>query len=253
MAGEKPMLKIVRDLGFALCLALIAGCEAETRSAPEHRAAEAPAAEAEAAPVEEPLAAPQPPPVPVPTRADEFEWPPASGYVRIATSKGDLVVELYGEKAPKTVANFLQYVKDGHYDRTIFHRIVGGFVIQGGGYGVAFNERPTRPPIPYEGDNGLPNYRTTLAMARTRDPNSASAQWYINLNDNHETLDHFVNDLGPRYGYTVFGRVIEGMATADAIGALPTAAAGPFDAEVPTETVIVTRIDQLDGPPNAAE
>ncbi|MDZ7629645.1 MAG: peptidylprolyl isomerase [Parvularculaceae bacterium] len=242
------MEKKFRGFPIALLLAAVAGCGAETRSAPDPRADETPAAEAEVAVDETQAAASEtaPPLPPPPTRSDEFNWPAASSHVRIVTSKGDMIVELYGEKAPKTVINFLQYASDGHYDRTIFHRVVGGFVIQGGGYGVAFNERPTRPPIPYEGDNGLPNYRTTLAMARTRDPNSAAAQWYVNLNDNHETLDHFSNDLGPRYGYTVFGRVIEGMEVADAIGRLPTGAAGPFEAEVPVETVLVTGVEQVE-------
>ncbi len=231
-------------LGIAAALTL-AAC-AEKTAAPEAPAEAASPAIEEAAPeAAEPAEEAFIPPPP-PTRADDFAWPAASDRVRIATTRGDIVVELYGAKAPKTVANFLQYAADGHYDRTIFHRVVGGFVIQGGGYGVAFNERTTRPPVPYEGDNGLPNYRTTIAMARTRDPDSAAAQWYINLNDNNEALDHFENDLGPRYGYTVFGRVIEGMEVADAIGRLPTGPAGPFDADVPVETVLVTGVERVE-------
>lgn len=231
----------------ALALAACGGPKAQEQTAApaEPAALEAPAV---AAPEPEPQPEPLPPP---PTLADDFDWPSPSDTVRIATSKGDMIVELYGAKAPKSVANFLQYAADGHYDRTIFHRVVAGFVIQGGGYGVAFNERPTRAPVPYEGDNGLPNYRTTLAMARTSDPNSAAAQWYVNLRDNNESLDHFVNDLGPRYGYTVFGRVISGMEVADAIGALPTGPGGPFDQEVPAETVVVTSIERVEA--SAAE
>ncbi len=236
------MMKTFWGILAALTLAACAE-KAAAPEAPAETAAAAPeeAAPEAAAPAEEAFIPPPPP-----TRADDFAWPDPSDTVRIATSKGDIVVELYGAKAPKTVANFLQYAADGHYDRTIFHRVVGGFVIQGGGYGVAFNERTTRPPVPYEGDNGLPNYRTTIAMARTSDPNSASAQWYINLNDNNEALDHFENDLGPRYGYTVFGRVIEGMEVADAIGRLPTGPAGPFNAEVPQETVLVTGVERVE-------
>ncbi len=236
------MMKMM--LGVASALAL-AAC-AEKSAAPQAPAgAAAPASEAAAPDAAEPAEEAFVPPPP-PTRADDFAWPAATDKVRIATSKGDIVVELYGEKAPKTVANFLQYAADGHYDRTIFHRVVGGFVIQGGGYGVAFNERTTRAPVSYEGDNGLPNYRTTIAMARTSDPNSAAAQWYVNLADNNEALDHFANDLGPRYGYTVFGRVIEGMDVADAIGRLPTGPGGPFPSEVPSETVLVTQVAPVD-------
>jgi len=183
---------------------------------------------------------------PIPTAADSVTWPTTDLRARIITSKGDIVVELYAKEAPKTVDNFVQYAKDGHYDRLIIHRVVPGFVIQGGGYNQYFNERPARPPIPYEGDNGLKNFRTTLAMARTADPGSAAAQWFVNLRDNNEQLDHFVNDLGPRYGYAVFGRVIEGMAVADAIGALPTGPGGPFEAEVPVETVTISRVDILE-------
>lgn len=236
----------------ALALLALGACEAKTgASAPAAPAAAADDVSAEGAPAADAGLATETRAAP-PSLADAFLWPAASDIVRLSTSKGDIIAELYASRAPKTVANFLQYAAEGHYDRTIFHRVVGGFVIQGGGYGVAFNERPTRAPIPYEGDNGLPNYRTTLAMARLSDPNSASAQWYVNLNDNHETLDHFANDLGPRYGYTVFGRVIEGMAVVDAIGAAPTGGAGPFEAEVPLETVLVTRVERV-GPASGAE
>ncbi len=201
---------------------------------------EAPAAQ-EAAPLGETAAA-----APVATLADSVNWPATTLHAKIITSKGDMLVDLYPAEAPKTVANFVQYAKDGHYDRLIIHRVVAGFVIQGGGYNKYWNERPTRDPIPYEGDNGLKNYRTTLAMARTDDPASASAQWYVNLRDNNEKLDHFVNDLGPRYGYAVFGRVAQGMEVADAIGALATGAGGPFPSEVPLETVTISRVDIIE-------
>ncbi len=228
----------------ALAALTLAACGGKPQAPDEGAPAVEPAAaEKPAAATPEPAPEPLPPP---PTRADEFDWPQPTDAVRIATSKGEMIVELYGSKAPKSVANFLQYAADGHYDRTIFHRVVDGFVIQGGGYGVAFNERPTRPPVAYEGDNGLPNYRTTLAMARMRDPNSAAAQWYVNLRDNDESLDHYENDLGPRYGYTVFGRVIGGMEVADAIGALPTGPGGPFEEEVPQETVVVTSVVRVE-------
>lgn len=172
----------------------------------------------------------------------------AASYAKISTSKGDIIVALDEEKAPKTVANFLQYATDGHYDRTIFHRIVAGFVIQGGGYSSGFIERPVREPVPYEGDNGLKNKRGTIAMARMTDPQSATAQWYINLKDN-EDLDHRVTDLGPIYGYTVFGHVVDGMDVVDAIGAVATGPGGPFDSEVPAEPITINRVDPVEWAP----
>lgn len=168
-------------------------------------------------------------------------------HAKIQTSMGDIVIELYPEEAPATVANFLQYAKSGHYDRTLFHRVVSGFVIQGGGYSRLYTERVTRGPIPYEGDNGLKNVRGTIAMARGDDPESAAAQWFINLADN-EKLDHRVTDLGPIYGYAVFGRVAAGMDVVDAIGAVATADGGPFAAEVPVEQVFIERVDPVDWP-----
>lgn len=189
---------------------------------------------------EEPAAAP------IETKADEIDWPATRLHAKIVTSQGDMLVDLYPDKAPKTVANFVQYAKDGQYDQLIIHRVVPGFVIQGGGYNKYWSERPTRDPVPYEGDNGLGNYRTTLAMARTMDPSSAAAQWYVNLRDNNDQLDHYVNDLGPRYGYAVFGRVVEGMDVADAIGAMRTGAGGPFPSEVPLETVTISRVDIIE-------
>lgn len=166
-------------------------------------------------------------------------------HAKISTSMGDIVVELYPEQAPASVENFLQYATDGHFDQLIVHRVVPGFVIQGGGYNRYFRERATRDPIAYEGDNGLKNLRSTIAMARTSDPNSATAQWFINLKDNDQ-LDHFVNDLGPRYGYAVFGKVVEGMDVVDAIGALATGPGGPFPSEVPVETVLINRVDPVE-------
>ncbi|MGD9800421.1 MAG: peptidylprolyl isomerase [Parvularculaceae bacterium] len=236
---------------LALCGLSLAACgrrEAEPAAPPaaenaaENAAeydAEQTASAEDATPAEENA----PTPSPIETKADSVDWPATTLHAKIVTSKGDMLVDLYPDQAPKTVANFVQYAEDGHYDRLIFHRVVQGFVIQGGGYNKYWSERPTRDPVPYEGDNGLGNYRTTLAMARTMNPNSAAAQWYVNLRDNNDQLDHFVNDLGPRYGYAVFGRVVEGMDVADAIGALRTGAGGPFPAEVPLETVTISRID----------
>lgn len=166
---------------------------------------------------------------------------------KIQTSMGDIVVELYPDEAPASVANFLEYAASGHYDRTIFHRVVAGFVIQGGGFSKYFNERPLRDPIPYEGDNGLKNERGALAMARRDSPQSAQAQWFINLKDN-EDLDHRVVEGLPLYGYAVFGRVIEGMDVVDAIGAVETGPGGPFEAEVPVDAVLILRVDPVETP-----
>ena len=172
----------------------------------------------------------------------------ASGqHVAIRTSHGDIIIALNEEAAPKTVANFLEYVRSGHYDRTLIHRIVKGYVIQGGGYSRYYRERRVREPVEYEGDNGLKNVRGTIAMARGISHQSAQAQWYINLRDN-EKLDHLVNDLGTRYGYTVFGTVVEGLDVADAIGALETGDVGPFRQEAPLEPVVINRVDVIEYP-----
>lgn len=171
-----------------------------------------------------------------------------SSHVKVETSKGDFVIALKPDEAPKTVENFLEYVEAGHYQRTIFHRVVGGFVVQGGGYSRYFIERATQPPIPYEGDNGLKNDRGTIAMARTRDPNSASAQWYINLRDN-DRLNHLVNDIGVRPGYAVFGEVVAGMEVVDAIGAIPTGPGGPFPSQVPEEEVLILSAEVVEWSP----
>lgn len=168
-------------------------------------------------------------------------------HAKIQTSMGDIVVELYPEKAPATVANFLQYAADGHYDRTLMHRVVKGFVIQGGGYSRLFTERPTRDPIPYEGANGLKNERGTIAMARSDSPESAQAQWFINLRDNPK-LNHKMFEGLPVYGYVVFGRVVEGMDVADAIGAVETGPGGEFDVEVPVEPIVIERVDAIEWP-----
>jgi len=229
----------------------LASCEDRKRPKPvvppaEEENAESALASNDAESARETVSKTETAPAPVETKADEIDWPATTIHAKIVTSKGDMLVDLYPEQAPQTVANFMQYTEDGHYDRLIIHRVVPGFVIQGGGYNKYWNERPTRDPGPYEGDNGLGNYRTTLAMARTPDPNSAASQWYINLRDNNEKLDHFVNDLGPRFGYAVFGRVVDGMDVADAIGSLRTGAGGPFPAEVPVETVTISRVDIIE-------
>lgn len=170
-------------------------------------------------------------------------------FAKIETSLGDIIIEFDREAAPIAVENFLQYATSGHYDRTLFHRVVPGYVVQGGGYSILYTERTPREPIPYEGDNGLKNNRTAVAMARGQKPDSAQAQWFINLRDN-EKLNHRVTDLGPIYGYTVFAHVVDGMAVVDAIGAVPTGPAGPFDGEVPLEQILIKRVDPVDWPPS---
>ena len=177
-----------------------------------------------------------------------FAHAQAATHAKIQTSMGDIIVELYPDQAPATVANFLDYATSGHYDRTLFHRVVKEYVIQGGGYSRLYTERVMRDPISYEGDKGLKNQRGTIAMARSDDPDSAQAQWFINLRDN-EKFDHRVTDLGPIYGYAVFGRVVNGIEVADAIGDVATGEAGPFDEDVPLEQIFILRIDPVEWPP----
>ena len=154
--------------------------------------------------------------------------------VKLSTSLGDIVVELAPDKAPKTVENFLQYVQDKHFDGTIFHRVIDGFMVQGGGFTADMNEKATRPPIPLESGNGLRNDRGTLAMARTRSPHSATAQFFINVNDNR-----MLNAPMPDgYGYAVFGKVVSGMDVVDKIRAVPTGNRGPHQ-NVPLTPVTI--------------
>lgn len=171
----------------------------------------------------------------------------AATHAKVQTSMGDIIVELFSEQAPGAVENFLAYATSGHYDRTLFHRVVKGYVIQGGGYSRLYTERVMRDPIAYEGDKGLKNERGAIAMARGDDPDSAQAQWFINLRNN-EKFDHRVTDLGPIYGYAVFGRVVDGMGVADAIGEVATGEAGPFDEDVPLEQIFILRVDPVDWP-----
>ncbi|KVN80582.1 peptidylprolyl isomerase [Burkholderia ubonensis] len=154
--------------------------------------------------------------------------------VQLKTSQGDIRVELYPEKAPKTVANFLDYVKAGQYNGTIFHRVIKGFMIQGGGYKANFDEKPTRAPIPLESRNGLKNTLGTIAMARTSDPNSATAQFFINTVDNGG-LD-YPNPDGN--GYAVFGKVVSGLDVVKKIEAVPTMVRGPMR-DVPEQAVLI--------------
>lgn len=189
--------------------------------------------------------------------------------VQFTTTAGNFTVELHSDKAPKTVANFLQYVKDKHYDGTIFHRVIDNFMVQGGGFDTAYTERKTRTPVEHEGQaalakGGMKNVVGTLAMARTGDPQSATAQFFINVKDN-AFLDPTVIPQGdpvpsfeyqnktyknvPRnqltsspqlFGYTVFGKVVEGMDVVTKIKGTPTGAGGPFPTDVPKTQIVIT-------------
>jgi peptidyl-prolyl cis-trans isomerase B (cyclophilin B) len=162
--------------------------------------------------------------------------------VKLETTKGDIVLELSPQRASRTVANFLHYVEDGFYDGTLFHRVIPGFMIQGGGLTEDMQRKPTRDPIPNEADNGLKNRRGSIAMARTGDPHSATAQFFINTADN-PSLD-FRAQTVQGWGYCVFGRVVQGMEVVAAIEAVPTGRrAGRAD--VPREPVIIRRATVL--------
>jgi peptidyl-prolyl cis-trans isomerase A (cyclophilin A) len=192
----------------------------------------------------------------------------AAPRIKFATSEGDFVVEVYPDKAPKTVENFLQYVKDKHYDGTIFHRVISNFMVQGGGFDARYAEKPSRPPVRHEGQEALAkggdkNTVGTLAMARTNDPQSATAQFFINVKDNDflnptlippgDPVPRFeyqgqVYDNTPRakllnasqlFGYTVFGKVVSGMDVVNKIKSVPTGAGGPFQSDVPKTAVLI--------------
>ena len=164
----------------------------------------------------------------------------ANPQVEIKTNLGAIVVELYPDKAPKTVDNFLQYVKRGFYNDTVFHRVIPGFMIQGGGFSKSMEQKPTREPIGIESHNGLKNDTGTIAMARTQNPNSATAQFFINVSDN--VFLNYTESSVRGYGYTVFGKVIKGMDAVDKIANLPTGAGGPFPRDVPLQPAVIESI-----------
>ena len=158
--------------------------------------------------------------------------------VLLTTNHGNITIELDAEKAPKTVENFLSYVKSGHYDGTIFHRVINGFMIQGGGFEPGMKQKPTDDPIDNEANNGLKNEKGTLAMARTNDPHSATAQFFINVNDNE-----FLNHTAPTpqgWGYTVFGRVVDGLDIVEKIRKVKTGSKG-FHQDVPVDDVVIEK------------
>lgn len=166
---------------------------------------------------------------------------PATTRVKLETSKGVIVLELDAAKAPITVSNFLGYVKSGFFNGTIFHRVIPGFMIQGGGFTPKMEEKPTLGTIVNEAANGLSNLRGTVAMARTPDPNSASSQFFVNL-VNNTSLDRAKAQDG--FGYCVFGKIVEGMNVVDAIAAVPTGAAGQYE-NVPIQPVVIQKISVL--------
>ncbi len=195
-------------------------------------------------------------------------WAQEAPKVRFSTSAGDFVVEVYPDKAPKTVENFLQYVRDKHYDGTIFHRVIESFMVQGGGYDASYVEKRTRPPVVHEGRDALAkggprNVVGTLAMARTNDPNSASSQFFINVKDNGfldptlippgDPVPRFeyqgrVYENTPRanlvnapqlFGYTVFGKVVSGMDVIQKMKSSPTGPGGPFPSDVPKTPLLI--------------
>jgi cyclophilin family peptidyl-prolyl cis-trans isomerase len=190
----------------------------------------------------------------LPAAAQEAPAAPATlaPRVRFETSAGNFVVEVDTVRAPLTAENFLRYVRDGAYDGTVFHRVIANFVVQGGGYDERLAERPARGPIPNESGNGLSNRRGTLGLAREDSPHSGSSQFYINLVDN-PALD----PLPSRWGYAVFGRVVEGMDVVDKIGYLRTETVPSFGSDVPVDRPVVRRAyvleDPLSQPPVAPE
>jgi peptidyl-prolyl cis-trans isomerase B (cyclophilin B) len=172
------------------------------------------------------------------TMGSEAQAAAKTDRVKLTTTMGDIVLELYPDKAPATVENFLQYVKEGFYNGTVFHRVINGFMIQGGGLDASLNKKTTRAPIKNEADNGLKNEPYTIAMARTGDPHSATSQFFINVGDNSR-LNYRAKTVA-EWGYTVFGRVIEGKEVVDKIKAVPTGTQGMYE-NVPTTTVTITK------------
>ena len=179
---------------------------------------------------------------PAPAAAPAAAAAPAK--VRLNTNMGQIVIELNAAKAPKTVENFLQYVKDKHYDGTIFHRVIPTFMIQGGGFTADMAQKPTRAPVQNEADNGLANVRGSVAMARTMDPHSAAAQFFINVVDN-PNLNHVSKENGYTWGYAVFGKVVSGMEVVDAIKGVSTGPKAPLPSDVPTSPVVINSAEIL--------
>ena len=181
---------------------------------------------------------------PISLTAFASAWAQDNAYPRvlIETTAGSMTVELNPTRAPLSVKNFLEYVDSGFYEGTIFHRVVAGFVIQGGGYTTDLKLKPTRPNISNESGNGLSNLRGTVAMARTGEPHSADSQFFVNL-VNNDRLD----PMPTRWGYSVFGEIVEGMDVVDDIGYRATGPAGPFASDVPAAPIIIEKVSLLGG------
>ncbi len=177
--------------------------------------------------------------------AQANDAPPASSSsaprARVVTNAGSFVIELDPLRAPKTVEAFLKYAKSGFYDGVIFHRVVAGFIAQTGGYTQDLNPKPVTEAVFNESGNGLSNLRSTVGFARTNDPHSGTSQFYINLADNID-----LNPRPTRWGYAVFGKVVEGMEVVDDIGHRPTAGGGPFDRNVPVDPIVIERVELLE-------
>ncbi len=164
-------------------------------------------------------------------------------HILLKTNNGDIVLELDAKKAPQTVENFIKYTRDGHYDGLIFHRVIKDFMIQGGGMDAEMQQRKTRPAITNEADNGLKNNKYTVAMARTSDPDSATAQFFINTNNND--FLNFKSQTMQGWGYAVFGKVVSGQKVVDAIEAVPTTRRYPHE-DVPVEAVVIEKAEVLE-------
>lgn len=173
----------------------------------------------------------------------------ANPSVEIKTNLGAIQIELYADKAPKTVENFLNYVKDDYYNGTVFHRVIAGFMIQGGGFDQSYAQRPTRQPIENEAWNGLKNIIGTIAMARTNEPHSATAQFFINVANNN-FLDYTASTM-QGYGYAVFGKVTAGMEVVKNIAGTATGASGPFNRDVPQKMIVIESIKLLPASANS--
>jgi len=216
----------VPAIAAVLCALVAAACASPSPTAP-------------ASPLPRESPAPSAAPTTDTERSDD---PMTRPRVRLTTSKGAIVLELDREKAPETTENFLEYVRSGFFDGTIFHRVIPGFMIQGGGFTPDMSQKPTRAPIQNEADSGLENERGTVAMARTNDPHSATAQFFVNLKDN-DFLDH-TGKNARGWGYAVFGEVVEGMDVVDAIAAVPTGQRGGHG-DVPLEPVVIESAEIL--------